>query len=421
MDGDRGMRVRADRHPPPAPGRRRRPGRPRLATSRATTSADRLAAEPPETKQPPAACRKTGPVRDQPQHLVLGVDRARGLQPGDALDRRAGDQHVEQQRRLGRRGRDEAEEPGAVRRDHRGGQARGVHAEHLVRVVRQVAEQAPHGEVELGRVAGALVQRDRVKPQPVLRVREHRPDHLLRGGIDTVHARDTLHGRNVARQAWEVPGRPLCAAVQALCGSRARSGSRDERTRSPAVRTSTMAMAMKISPSVMAARLTWLRDGPAHDLGLEPVRGAVGEGGPGADDDGPEDRVWRPGPADRLAGLRAAVDREQGGGGQPAEQAGDRARDLHHQAVAVRDRLVDEQRDDHGGGDHGAQQPRRADLARRAEVGGQHRGENDAVDDHRFGELRKASCAPREVRFLLTTHHRVLRRFADRSTGWSVA
>ena len=40
-------------------------------------------------------------------------------------------------------------------------------------------------------------------------------------------------------------------------GPAAAAGSREARTRSPAVRTSTMATAMKISPSVMAATLTW--------------------------------------------------------------------------------------------------------------------------------------------------------------------
>jgi len=39
--------------------------------------------------------------------------------------------------------------------------------------------------------------------------------------------------------------------------------------------------------------------------------------------------------------------------------------------------------------DHRAQQPPVTDLASRAEVTGQHRGENHAVDDHRFGEFGK--------------------------------
>ena len=117
--------------------------------------------------------RHPGPVGDQPQHHVLGVDRARRLQPGDALDRRARDQHVEQQRGLGRRGRDEAEEARAVRRDDGGRHDRGVDAEHLVGIVRPGAGQPLQRRVELGRVPGALVQRDRVQPQPVLRVGEH--------------------------------------------------------------------------------------------------------------------------------------------------------------------------------------------------------------------------------------------------------
>jgi hypothetical protein len=45
--------------------------------------------------------RQPGPLGDQPQHYVLGVDGAGGLQPGDPLDGRTRDQHVEQQRRLG--------------------------------------------------------------------------------------------------------------------------------------------------------------------------------------------------------------------------------------------------------------------------------------------------------------------------------
>ena len=162
--------------------------------------------------------RQPGPVGDQAQHLVLRVDRARGLQPGDALDRRAGDQHVEQQRRLGRRGRDEAEEAGAVRRDHRGSQARGVHAEHLVRVVRQVAQQAAQRGVERGRVARALVQRDRVQPQPVLRVREYRPDHLLCGGIDAVHGRNVAQRRAAARRTrWPRTPWRASAACRGSC------------------------------------------------------------------------------------------------------------------------------------------------------------------------------------------------------------
>jgi hypothetical protein len=86
-------------------------------------------------------------------------------------------------------------------------------------------------------------------------------------------------------------------------------------------------------------------------------------------------------------GRRAAVHPDQREGAHPAEHAGDGAGDLHHQAGAVGDRLVGEQRDDHGRGDDRPDQPRRADLARRADVGGQHRGKHHAVNDHRFGKF----------------------------------
>ena len=130
----------------PTTTRSRRRGRPSpsrfLAVSRATASADRLPADPPETKQPPDVVGQAGLVGDQPQHGVLGGDRAGRLQPGDALDRRAGDQHVEQQAGLGRRGRDEAEEPRAVGRDDARRDHRGVHAEHLVDGPALVADRA---------------------------------------------------------------------------------------------------------------------------------------------------------------------------------------------------------------------------------------------------------------------------------------
>ena len=68
-----------------------------LAASRATASAERLPAEPPLTKPHPRTpeARRVG---EQTQHLVLGADRAGRLEPRDALDRGARDEHVEQQR-----------------------------------------------------------------------------------------------------------------------------------------------------------------------------------------------------------------------------------------------------------------------------------------------------------------------------------
>jgi hypothetical protein len=42
---------------------------------------------------------------------------------------------------------------------------------------------------------------------------------------------------------------------------------------------------------------------------------------------------------------------------------------------------------DHGGGDNRAQQAHPADLAGRADVAGENRGQDDTVDDHCLGEL----------------------------------
>src|SRR6185437_12269706 len=190
--GDRGMRVLTDRHPPPPPG---------TGNTRARLPLGHLARDnqggqvPGRTSGDEAAARRLrhpGPVGDQPQHLVLGVDRAGCLQPGDALDRRARDQHVEQQRRLGRCGRDEPEEARAVRRDDGGRHHRRPDAEHLVGGVRFGTGQPRKRRVELGRIPGPLIQRDRVQPQPVLRVGEHRPDHRLRCRIHTVHGRKRM-------------------------------------------------------------------------------------------------------------------------------------------------------------------------------------------------------------------------------------
>ena len=197
-----------------ARNRRPRPASPalRLATSRATSRADRLPAEPPETKHPPAEPGSPALVGDEAQHEVLRVDRAGRLQPGDALDGRAGDQHVEQERGLGRRGRDKAKEPRAVRGEHGRSYHRGVHAQHLVRVVRLVTKQAPQRGIEFGRVPRAFIQRDWVQPQPVLRIRQHRPDHLLRRGI---HA---MHGRNLEPGDAVPQARERTAAASPIVG-----------------------------------------------------------------------------------------------------------------------------------------------------------------------------------------------------------
>jgi hypothetical protein len=80
-------------------------------------------------------------------------------------------------------------------------------------------------------------------------------------------------------------------------------------------------------------------------------------------------------------------------GGRLGEAGGD-AGELNQQAVAAGGGVAGEQGDDDGGGDDRAQQAHPADLAGRAEVAGEHGGQDDAVDDHRFGELGNHGVLP---------------------------
>ena len=84
---------------------------------RAATSADRLPSVPPCTKTPPASAGQPDQVGDPAQRLVLGVHRARALEPRAAVDRRGPDDHVEERRRLRGRPRDERQVARVVDRD----------------------------------------------------------------------------------------------------------------------------------------------------------------------------------------------------------------------------------------------------------------------------------------------------------------
>jgi hypothetical protein len=78
--------------------------------------------------------------------------------------------------------------------------------------MRLVAEQAFQRGVQLGRVAGPVVERHGVKAQPVFRVGEYRPDHLLGHRIHFVH------GRNVESQPHHGKGEDR-AACRSLTGA----------------------------------------------------------------------------------------------------------------------------------------------------------------------------------------------------------
>jgi len=139
---DRRMHVGADQH---APARLRQVGSFRgeapLGLLAGYRQGREVCCRPAGDEASAGRGRQAGLVGDQPEHLVLGVDSTSGFQPRDALNGRAGHQHVEEQRRLGRCRRDEAEEPRAVRRDHRRCQGRGINAEHLIGIVPFVTEQ----------------------------------------------------------------------------------------------------------------------------------------------------------------------------------------------------------------------------------------------------------------------------------------
>jgi hypothetical protein len=129
---------------------------------------------------------------------------------------------------------------------------------------------------------------------------------------------------------------------------------------------------------------------PAAYLVPEPVIGAVGEERAGADDPGPQERVAPFGGAGRLAGRAAAEDPEQGEGNQAADHSGSCAGKFDGQSPAVGGDLLDKQRDDGCRQQDRPQQAELGDLAVRSEVGFQHGGQDEDVDDfgvHEHGHL----------------------------------
>ncbi len=175
------------------------------------------------------AARAGGQAREvaqEAQRLVLGVHRARRLDPRDPGDRRARHDHVEQERRLRRRGRDECEEARAVARDDRGRQHVAVEREHLFRLVA--------GRVDRARCAGrqlvgidAVVERDRVEREPLAHVREHGVGGAAGSLVESVHGHDASPRRRVAGRG---------AAVMRRRGSRARRRCAPAGRRAPTAR-----------------------------------------------------------------------------------------------------------------------------------------------------------------------------------------
>ena len=194
---DRRMRLLADRDPPAvgattAARRRRLPGDHERRQVSGRTTRDEASAR---------GRREPGEVGEEPQRLVLGVDRARRLQPRRRVDRRRRDDRVEHERGLGRRGRDEREEPRAVGRDARGREHLGEHPEHGFGVTALGRDRPPRTRREL--VVGAgVVERRGVEPEPLERVVEARPRRALGCLVEVVHGTPSSERDAPAARGW---------------------------------------------------------------------------------------------------------------------------------------------------------------------------------------------------------------------------
>jgi hypothetical protein len=181
---DGGVGVAADDDPQPPT---RRGAVPALGDLARHSEGREVAGGPPGHEAAARLGREPGQVGDQTQHLILGGDDPRRLEPGDALNRGARDQHVEKQRGLGRGRRDEAEETWAVSRDDGRSDDRRIDAEHLVGLPTFLGNQPAEQALQLLRRAGAAIQRHRVEPQPVLCERESAADDAVDSLVDRVH------------------------------------------------------------------------------------------------------------------------------------------------------------------------------------------------------------------------------------------
>ena len=184
---DRGVRLLADRT---AQVSRvgTRPG----ATTVVASHGERgeVAERAARDERPARALRHPGAVGQERQQLVLGHHHAGGLEVARAVERRARDDHVEQQGGLRGGVRDEGEEPRVVDRHDGRGQVVSEQLEDLLGVVALLVEEALDArggviadptEVERWRIDGqalAAVLEDGVRHRGV--VGEHRVTHVAR-------------------------------------------------------------------------------------------------------------------------------------------------------------------------------------------------------------------------------------------------
>ena len=152
------------------------------------------------------ALGQAGLRRQHAEGLVLGHDDAGRLEPGGAVQRRAGDEHVEEQRGLRRRGRDERQEARAVARDHRRGQ---LVDEQLAAPGRRRCPRAASAR-PVRRRATRRGRRSRGRPGPWTGA----PGRPPRSGRSWPRRSGTSRSPS-GRRASGAPGRPLPAARQA--------------------------------------------------------------------------------------------------------------------------------------------------------------------------------------------------------------
>ncbi len=130
--------------------------------------------------------REPGEVGEEAQRLVLGVHRARRLQPGDPAHRRCGHDHVEEQGRLGGCSRDEREEARAVARDDRRGDHVAKLLHHDLGVVAASADEARCARVEIIGLE-PVVEGDGIEAQAFVGVLGHRARDARRQFVVAMH------------------------------------------------------------------------------------------------------------------------------------------------------------------------------------------------------------------------------------------
>ncbi len=129
------------------------------------------------------------------QHLVLGVDRAGALHPRSAVDRGCRDDDVERERGLARRGRDEGEVAGVVRRDARRSEHVLEQGDRPSRADAAVGDRArcqPREVVRTQRLVEGNVLIERAATRVVEHI-VHRVGRLVRDGVHLLGARGRGH------------------------------------------------------------------------------------------------------------------------------------------------------------------------------------------------------------------------------------